>query len=100
MKTTYTKLYNGSWGVRVEGTVTGGDVVTVTKKDGGTKSETVERVIWSGNGICLCSIGRDSSSHSHGSHGSRRRRDGRYECDECGEWVEPGTSCWETGMTH
>lgn len=24
----------------------------------------------------------------------------RYECEECGEWVNVGTQCWETGMTH
>lgn len=24
----------------------------------------------------------------------------RYECEECGEYVTPGSSCWETGMRH
>lgn len=24
----------------------------------------------------------------------------RYECDECGERVDPGTRCWETGCIH
>ncbi len=24
----------------------------------------------------------------------------RYECDECGDYVDPGTQCWETGLTH
>lgn len=25
---------------------------------------------------------------------------GKYECPECGEYVTPGTVCWETGMRH
>ena len=25
---------------------------------------------------------------------------GKYLCEECGDYVYPGTSCWETGMTH
>lgn len=25
---------------------------------------------------------------------------GKYECPECGEYVVPGTVCWETGMRH
>lgn len=29
---------------------------------------------------------------------SMRKR--RYECSECGEWVNAGTKCWETGMRH
>lgn len=28
------------------------------------------------------------------------RRDGTYECDECGDYVRPGTRCWETGHIH
>jgi hypothetical protein len=34
------------------------------------------------------------------SSGPRLRRDGTYLCDECGDYVRPGTSCWETGMQH
>lgn len=25
---------------------------------------------------------------------------GTYECEECGDYVRPGTRCWETGLTH
>jgi len=24
----------------------------------------------------------------------------KYECPECGDYVYPGTRCWETGMIH
>lgn len=34
-----------------------------------------------------------------GASGPRPPR-GKYECDECGEYVVPGTICWETGMRH
>jgi hypothetical protein len=37
---------------------------------------------------------------SSGGGSSSRGRGGRYECDECGEYVTPGTICWETGMRH
>ena len=30
----------------------------------------------------------------------RLRRDGTYECEECGDYVRPGTRCWETGTKH
>lgn len=30
----------------------------------------------------------------------RRKQDKKYVCDECGDWVLPGTSCWETGCIH
>ena len=36
------------------------------------------------------------ASHSTGDRAPR----GKYLCDECGEYVVPGTSCWETGMRH
>ena len=53
----YTKLKSG-WGVRVTGATPPkpGHRVTVTKKDGSTATETVTRVVWSGNGVHLCAI--------------------------------------------
>ena len=97
---TYTKLRNGQWGIRVPGTVGAGQTITVTKRDGSTSTETVDRVLWSGDGVSLCSVsrGHQSTSHRHGH--SSRRSGGRYECDECGDIVTPGTHCWETGMVH
>jgi hypothetical protein len=56
MTTTYTKLKDGSWRLHTTATVREGDSVTVTKKDGGTKRETVARVLWGGNGVSLCSL--------------------------------------------
>ena len=53
----YTKLKSGAWGVRVTGAAPkSGQRVTVTKKGGGTATETITRVVWSGNGVHLCAI--------------------------------------------
>ena len=59
---TYTKLRSGEWGVRVQGTATVGQTITVQKKSGETKSETVAAVVWSGNGITLCALGRSAAA--------------------------------------
>jgi hypothetical protein len=97
MATTYTKLRSGDWGIRSTETLSAGMTVQVTKKSGESKTETVDRVIWTGNGVTLASIARSAAPASQG---SRRRHGGRYECEECGDYVEPGTRCWETGMIH
>lgn len=41
-----------------------------------------------------------SGSGARRTSGTSRGRSQRYICDECEEWVTPGTSCWETGMRH
>ena len=73
--TTYTKLRNGDWGVRVEREVKKGDKVTVTKKNGGTKTETIAAVLFTTNeGVRICAIDQNQSSGS-----------GRQVCAECGK---------------
>ena len=52
----YTKLRSGNWGIRINGAAQAGDRVTVTTKAGATKSETIARVIWAGNGVAICAI--------------------------------------------
>jgi hypothetical protein len=92
---TYTQLRDGSWGVRAPGRAVVGQSIIVRKRDGSTKTETVKAVLWSGNDaksgqtISLCSIAPRA-----------RERSARYDCEECGEYVERGSRCWETGMTH
>jgi len=53
MPITYTKLKSGNWGVRSTEALITGQTITVTKKDGGTKTETVDKVVWSGNGVWI-----------------------------------------------
>jgi hypothetical protein len=79
---TYTKLKNGSWGIRATSSVAPGQSVDVAKKDGTTKTETVRAVLWSGNGIWICSIGpSQSSSSSSPRRSSSSNHSGR--CREC-----------------
>lgn len=48
MNANYTKLKDGTWGVRVSGRVSVGQEVTVTKKSGEVSHETVSVVLWTG----------------------------------------------------
>jgi hypothetical protein len=71
--TTYTKLKTGAWGVRTTAPVKQGDRVQVSKRDGSTKIETIDRVLWTdGVGVWLCAIGgAATTSRPYGSgHGS------------------------------
>lgn len=45
--TTYTKLKSGAWGLRGMRLVAG-STVTVTKRNGTTKTETVGQIVWTG----------------------------------------------------
>lgn len=62
MATTFTKLRDGSWGIRVPSdAIRSGAQISVTKKDGSTQSVVVDQVIWSGKdrsggNVSLCSI--------------------------------------------
>ena len=85
MAATYTKLRDGSWGVRVTGAaVKAGDRVTVTKKSGESKVEVIDRVLWTGNGVSLCSV-RGSGAPARSGHSPRAgRRNYEDECELCG----------------
>lgn len=96
----YRKTKTGEWvAFGPADAIVEGCTCVVTKRDGTTKTELVERV-----GRIFQVDGRDMvygylapkavRGHSGG------RRGGRWECDECGEYVTPGTRCWETGLIH
>ena len=96
MNATYTKLKDGSWGVRIEGTLDKGakSEVTVTKRSGETKTESVI-VLWSGNGVSLAKIVKSGHSgvggynrytgRSYTRFNKGRRRE-RYQEDEGCSW--------------
>lgn len=69
--TTYTKLRDGSWGLRGDGLAAGAKV-TVTKKSGESKVETVGKVLWTGNGVSLATIATET-------------RAARCTCTNCGD---------------
>jgi hypothetical protein len=74
MVTTYAKLRSGEWGVRVQGSAPAkGAKVTVSKKDGTSKVETIVQVVWSGNGVALCAIAGASAPASPRASGGTRR---------------------------
>ena len=68
---TYTKLRDGSWGIRIAGVVapTVGATVTVAKRSGETKREIVGRVVWQGADAVLCTIA--SSTPAPRTYGQR-----------------------------
>jgi hypothetical protein len=90
MSATYTKLKSGDWGVRIEGSAPAvGSTVVVGKKDGTTKTETIAKVVWSGNGIALCAVvatpRTGSASASPARFSARRGGNGSNgtRCREC-----------------
>lgn len=73
--TTYTKLKTGEWGVRGPvAEVKAGAVVTVTKKSGEAKQETVSRILWTDGTVALAAIGAQQSSG--------KRRGGTWDPDQ------------------
>lgn len=101
MAITYTKLKSGDWGIRADEPIAAGSTVTVTKRDGGTKTETIDRIIWTGDGVTLASIKQKGSTGtaaprtaSRSSRGSYRGR--RTGCS-CGsiEGVFRESDCWQ-----
>lgn len=115
----YRKSSSGEWVVFGPATIVKPGPVSVVKKDGSRKTETVARVgkPFPVDGVkCVYGylaeaeefgyatrrVESDRSDRQQAPAGSRRpsRYAGRRECGECGEFVTPGTTCWETGMTH
>lgn len=89
MTATYTKLRDGSWGIRVDSPVAPGTTITVTKKSGETKTETVSHVLWSGQGVTLCSIAQSRHGHSH-----RHNSNGcTCDCDQCSHGCKCDRNC-------
>lgn len=92
MSATYSKLKSGDWGVRSTRKVSEGDTVTVTKKDGTKKQETISKVVWSGNGVWLCAIGTTAKSSYTPRAGKRSYS---RTCSVCGGNEENQVDCGE-----
>lgn len=77
-------MVRGSWMVEIRDgkKYEHGDMITVSRLDG----ETHTRMVLDVDGGMANVVGLLA--------------DGTYECKECGEYVLPGSSCWETGHIH
>lgn len=93
----YTKLRDGSWGIRVPGAVADGDEITVVKRNGEAKLERVGRVLWQGEGVSLCTIAASAPKQAPAGRVRYSRKrcwetgancysiDGTPYCEECGD---------------
>lgn len=78
--TTFKKLNSGDWGlIGSADEIQAGRSVKVTKRSGQTKTVTVGKVLWSGDGKAIATIaGGNGSSRSY-----RRGRTGQYANGYC-----------------
>jgi len=58
MATSFTKLKNGDWGVRTDGSAAVGQSVVVAKRDGSSSTVIVTKVLWTDGKVSLCAISR------------------------------------------
>ena len=89
MPITYTKLKSGNWGVRSTEALKEGQTITVRKKSGDTKLETIARIVWSGNGVWLAAILTSGSTGSAKRSSPRGQRTG-CSCGSIEDTPRPG----------
>lgn len=78
MNATPAKLRDGTWGARVTGTPSVGDLVTITTKAGKTWDARVNRVIWTDGKVALCAtVSTDRPSSP------RDRNPSNHNCPRC-----------------
>jgi hypothetical protein len=86
----FTKMKDGSWGLRIQGTAKAGQSIAVQKRDGGSKTVEIGRVVWTGNGISLATISGSGSTQratarpARASRYSADRAPGGRKCSYCG----------------
>ena len=97
MAASFTKLRDGSWGLRFEGKAPPSGAPALVKKSNGTvETVLVGKVIWSGNGITLTTIGGGRAAPSSRSSGSGHKcRNGKAAHDGpcCSGRHSAGTDC-------
>lgn len=95
---TYTKLRDGSWGLRgPAAALKPGASVTVAKRSGETKTETVGRVLWTGDGVAMTTIAGGSAPARTGGTGApnaRRARAGRRGTGDCDDFCQGCPRCY------
>lgn len=96
---TPTKLRNGDWGAKVQGSVQQGDEIRIQTKAGKEWTATVSRVLWSGDNVSIVATANRPHRHHGGNHectcgacedllSCGYRPGQRIRCPECGGWAE------------
>lgn len=86
MNAKFVKLHNGRWGIEVDGHVSAGQPIAVTKRNGDKKKVKVGRIIWGGKDrnsglpLSLCTIQREPTHED-----DRLDTDGQLACANCGQ---------------
>ena len=94
---TYRKTKNDQWVVMAPvADLQAGRKITVTRKDGTTKDEKIDRV---GNTFQIDGVDM-AYGYIAADHAPTPARFCDSHCDECGTPVLKGTPCWETGLIH
>lgn len=91
---TPTKLRNGDWGAKVQGSVSEGDYIQITTRAGKSWGANVARVIWRGDGVSIVA----TMALLGESRGRSRRRDPDYCYHSCP--VNGHTCSPENGPCH
>jgi hypothetical protein len=98
----FTKMRDGDWAVKMSpDSYRRGATIQVPTRSGKTKKVTLGDKVWegrdrySGETVALVRIKGPLTERRAPSRGNRK-----YLCDECGDYVTPGTRCWETGLQH
>ena len=105
---TYRKTKAGEWVVFASKAQLDncGMEIEVTTKAGKVKVESIGRI---GRGFAVNGVemaygyittARSASAFSSQYRIPLPRKYRARECDDCGEYATPGTSCWETGLDH
>ena len=97
MGATYRRTRQGEWVVQgPTSMVTPGATVTVTRRSGEERTETIDRV-----GRSLDRNGTEMVYGYIAQTGNLSYQPGAgLVCEECGDTVRRGTVCWETGLRH
>ena len=78
--TTFTKLRNGSWGVKGTG-LAAGRIVGVAKRDGSHSNVTIDKVIWTDGKVQIASI---KQAGTRTATATRYTRPTGHSCECCG----------------
>jgi hypothetical protein len=86
-KATPSKLRDGSWGARVQGSVQQGAIIEINTKAGKTWTATVQRVLWTDGKVTLV---QTESSKGTSSPRPRRSSNGECQCGACDDLLSFG----------